>query len=184
MTGKEKDRKNSFDSSLAGVVRVFRGKNISRRSLNGHGVASGTDNGGVEMPKNIVLLSDGTGNSAGKLFKTNVWRLYQALDLSGPNSATPNKEVGDKRNPVVIKRPKIHESVLERIKKGVDGYAPIVLPPQYAVVTANGDILDLGAPQRRAFPVRQRRGIAAPKGLAILLQQQHGNSHRDGYACC
>ena len=34
------------------------------------------------MPKNIVLLSDGTGNSASKLFKTNVWRLYQALDLS------------------------------------------------------------------------------------------------------
>lgn len=32
--------------------------------------------------RNIVLLSDGTGNSAGKLFKTNVWRLYEALDLS------------------------------------------------------------------------------------------------------
>jgi uncharacterized protein (DUF2235 family) len=31
--------------------------------------------------KNIVLLSDGTGNSAAKLFKTNVWRLYQSLDL-------------------------------------------------------------------------------------------------------
>ena len=31
--------------------------------------------------KNIVLLSDGTGNSAAKLFKTNVWRLYQMLDL-------------------------------------------------------------------------------------------------------
>ena len=37
------------------------------------------------MPKNIVLLSDGTGNSAGKLFKTNVWRLYQALDLARNN---------------------------------------------------------------------------------------------------
>lgn len=37
------------------------------------------------MPKNIVLLSDGTGNSAGKLFKTNVWRLYQALDLAHNN---------------------------------------------------------------------------------------------------
>src|SRR6185503_2273724 len=39
------------------------------------------------MAKNIILLSDGTGNSAGKLFKTNVWRLYQALDLSqaGPD---------------------------------------------------------------------------------------------------
>jgi uncharacterized protein (DUF2235 family) len=36
------------------------------------------------MAKNIILLSDGTGNSAGKLFKTNVWRLYQALDLSQP----------------------------------------------------------------------------------------------------
>ena len=35
------------------------------------------------MPKNIVLLSDGTGNSVAKLFKTNVWRLYQALDLQG-----------------------------------------------------------------------------------------------------
>ncbi|HKH33032.1 MAG TPA: DUF2235 domain-containing protein [Beijerinckiaceae bacterium] len=33
------------------------------------------------MAKNIILLSDGTGNSAGKLFRTNVWRLYQALDL-------------------------------------------------------------------------------------------------------
>jgi uncharacterized protein (DUF2235 family) len=32
---------------------------------------------------NIILLSDGTGNSAAKIFKTNVWRLYQALDL-GP----------------------------------------------------------------------------------------------------
>jgi uncharacterized protein (DUF2235 family) len=36
------------------------------------------------MSKNIVLLSDGTGNSAASLFKTNVWRLYQLLDLSNP----------------------------------------------------------------------------------------------------
>ena len=36
------------------------------------------------MARNIVLLSDGTGNSAAKLFKTNVWRLYGALDLSDP----------------------------------------------------------------------------------------------------
>jgi uncharacterized protein (DUF2235 family) len=37
------------------------------------------------MSKNIVLLSDGTGNSSSKLFKTNVWRLFQALDLRNPN---------------------------------------------------------------------------------------------------
>ena len=40
---------------------------------------------GVEPAKpkerRVVLLSDGTGNSAAKLFKTNVWRLYRALDL-------------------------------------------------------------------------------------------------------
>jgi uncharacterized protein (DUF2235 family) len=39
------------------------------------------DFGGL-VARNIVLLSDGTGNSAAKLFKTNVWRLYQALNLS------------------------------------------------------------------------------------------------------
>jgi uncharacterized protein (DUF2235 family) len=36
------------------------------------------------MPKNLVLFSDGTGNSARKLFKTNVWRVYQAVDLTDP----------------------------------------------------------------------------------------------------
>jgi uncharacterized protein (DUF2235 family) len=34
------------------------------------------------MHTNIVLLSDGTGNSAASPFKTNVWRLYQALDIA------------------------------------------------------------------------------------------------------
>src|SRR4051812_41213470 len=31
--------------------------------------------------RRVVLLGDGTGNSAAKLFKTNVWRVYRALDL-------------------------------------------------------------------------------------------------------
>jgi uncharacterized protein (DUF2235 family) len=43
----------------------------------------------ILMSKNIVLLSDGTGNSASKIFKTNVWRLYQALDLSEPDGSRP-----------------------------------------------------------------------------------------------
>jgi hypothetical protein len=38
------------------------------------------------MPKNIILLSDGTGNSSAKVFKTNVWRLFQILDLRDPES--------------------------------------------------------------------------------------------------
>ena len=32
--------------------------------------------------KIIIILSDGTGNGAAALFKTNIWRLYRALDLS------------------------------------------------------------------------------------------------------
>lgn len=40
--------------------------------------------------KAILLFSDGTGNSSAKLFKTNVWRLYEAVDL-GP--APPGKRV-------------------------------------------------------------------------------------------
>ncbi|HEX2417382.1 MAG TPA: DUF2235 domain-containing protein [Micromonosporaceae bacterium] len=32
--------------------------------------------------KSIAVFSDGTGNSSAKLFKTNVWRTYQALDLT------------------------------------------------------------------------------------------------------
>ena len=35
-------------------------------------------------PKTIVLFSDGTGNSSAKLFKTNVWRMYEAVDLGPP----------------------------------------------------------------------------------------------------
>jgi uncharacterized protein (DUF2235 family) len=35
--------------------------------------------------KRIILCSDGTGNSSSSVFKTNVWRLYQALDLSRPD---------------------------------------------------------------------------------------------------
>src|ERR1700722_3758737 len=38
------------------------------------------------MSKNIILLSDGTGNSSAALFKTNVWRLFQILDLRDPHS--------------------------------------------------------------------------------------------------
>ena len=37
------------------------------------------------MSRNIVLFSDGTGNSSKKLQKTNVWRLFQALDLQEPS---------------------------------------------------------------------------------------------------
>jgi hypothetical protein len=33
--------------------------------------------------KRIILLSDGTGNSAAKVWRTNVWRVFELLDLTG-----------------------------------------------------------------------------------------------------
>jgi uncharacterized protein (DUF2235 family) len=34
--------------------------------------------------KRIVLLSDGTGNAASSVWRTNVWRVFELLDLTGP----------------------------------------------------------------------------------------------------
>jgi uncharacterized protein (DUF2235 family) len=58
----------------------------------------------------------------------------------------------DRIDHVFVKRPKIHESVLERIKTGTDGYAPIVLPANYALVRADGKIVE-----DKANPYEQRR---------------------------
>jgi uncharacterized protein (DUF2235 family) len=35
--------------------------------------------------KGIILLSDGTGNAAASIWKTNVWRVFESLDLKGPD---------------------------------------------------------------------------------------------------
>src|SRR5215813_5762744 len=35
------------------------------------------------MPTRIILLSDGTGNAASKVWRTNVWRVFESLDLTG-----------------------------------------------------------------------------------------------------
>ncbi|MBI1204151.1 MAG: DUF2235 domain-containing protein [Rhodopseudomonas sp.] len=37
------------------------------------------------MGRKIILLSDGTGNSSAKVWRTNVWRVFECLDLSGSN---------------------------------------------------------------------------------------------------
>jgi uncharacterized protein (DUF2235 family) len=37
------------------------------------------------VQKNIIVLSDGTGNAAASVWHTNVWRIFQAIDLTGPD---------------------------------------------------------------------------------------------------
>jgi uncharacterized protein (DUF2235 family) len=51
---------------------------------------SGTDTT-KGAPRNLVVLSDGTGNGAGAFWKTNVWRVYQALDLAEFPTANDGK---------------------------------------------------------------------------------------------
>ena len=51
-------------------------------ALQSPGALGGDASDAAPRPRrNIVLLSDGTGNSAAKLNRTDVWELYQALDL-------------------------------------------------------------------------------------------------------
>jgi uncharacterized protein (DUF2235 family) len=38
---------------------------------------------GAPVPHRIIVLSDGTGNSAAKVWRTNVWRIFEFLDLTG-----------------------------------------------------------------------------------------------------
>jgi uncharacterized protein (DUF2235 family) len=45
------------------------------------------------MSKVIAVFADGTGNSAAKLFKTNVWRLYDALDTSDPGNSGNTRQI-------------------------------------------------------------------------------------------
>jgi uncharacterized protein (DUF2235 family) len=37
------------------------------------------------MSRKIILLSDGTGNSSAKVWRTNVWRVFESLDLTDAN---------------------------------------------------------------------------------------------------
>src|SRR5882757_8279531 len=34
------------------------------------------------MTRRIILLSDGTGNSAASIWRTNVWRIFQSIELN------------------------------------------------------------------------------------------------------
>jgi uncharacterized protein (DUF2235 family) len=53
-------------------------------------VGNARDAAQLRPPITIAVFSDGTGNSAGKLAKTNVWRTYKALDIAPLTPAQAN----------------------------------------------------------------------------------------------
>lgn len=50
--------------------------------------------GTAKAGKSIILFSDGTNNSSAKLFKTNVWRTYEATDLGPSPKAGTRLQIG------------------------------------------------------------------------------------------
>jgi uncharacterized protein (DUF2235 family) len=55
------------------------------------------------MARKIILLSDGTGNAASKVWRTNVWRIFESLDLSNSDQvAFYDDGVGTRDNFFVV----------------------------------------------------------------------------------
>jgi uncharacterized protein (DUF2235 family) len=96
-----------MDPGLSGRRRELTEVPARRKSVGGGGKtmgdeldskgpsdSSGQDGGTAAgyKPKSIVLFSDGTGNSSARLFKTNVWRMYEAIDL-GATAIDPQQIV-------------------------------------------------------------------------------------------
>ena len=108
--------------------------------------------------KRIVLLSDGTGNSAAKRHKTNVWRLYKALDLPRSDQiAMYDDGVGTQ------------EFLLPRLLGSVFGYGLKTNVIQlYKFLCRNhedGDKIYLFGFSRGAFTVRVLAGLIDRCGL-------------------
>ena len=116
------------------------------------------------MPKNIAVFADGTGNSAAKLNRTNVWRLYQALDTT--TSPTP---------PRPLQLAYYHDGV------GTSSFRPMALLggafgwglkrnllDVYSFICRNyaaGDQIYLFGFSRGSFTVRVLAGFIAQEGL-------------------
>lgn len=113
--------------------------------------------------KAILLFSDGTGNSSGKLFKTNVWRAYEAADL-GPPAPGRRRQIAFYDNGVGTSafRPLallggifgfgLKRNVLELYRFACRNYAP-------------GDELYAFGFSRGAFTVRLAVALIASQGL-------------------
>ena len=117
------------------------------------------------MPKNIVLLSDGTGNSAAKAHRTNVWSLYRTLDLTQDDQiALYDDGVGSQ------------EFLPFRILGGVFGWGlKRNVLELFSFLCQNyeeGDRIYLFGFSRGAFTVRVLAGLICHQGLRQGLSRQ------------
>ena len=110
--------------------------------------------------KKIILLSDGTGNSAGSPHRTNVWRFYEALDVQRDDQVAFYDNGVGSQDSVVLKvlggafGYGLKSNVLELYKMLCRSYRP-------------GDKIYLLGFSRGAFTVRVLAGMIAKCGLMI-----------------
>ncbi|MDX2506429.1 MAG: DUF2235 domain-containing protein [Gammaproteobacteria bacterium] len=135
--------------------------------------------------KNIILLSDGTGNGSAKKNKTNVWRLYDALDLHNDQQiAMYDDGVGSK------------ESTFYKAMGGAFGYGlqrNVIelykyLCRNYRTAEQNGDKDDkiyLFGFSRGAFTVRVLAGFITFAGLYTDFEDEEDlhKQARINYGC-
>jgi uncharacterized protein (DUF2235 family) len=129
-----------------------------------------------QMAKSIVLFSDGTGNSSAALFKTNVWRLYEAADL-GPGATGEQRQIGFYDNGVGTSalRPLaalfgvfgagLKRNVLEIYRYACRNYDPGSVPLAGSGIADPGDHIYGFGFSRGAFTMRLVIGMIADQGL-------------------
>ncbi len=133
------------------------------------------------MPKVIAVFADGTGNSSAKLFKTNVWRLYDALDTSDPGDSGNIRQIAY-----------YHDGV------GTSSFKPLAVVggafgwglkrnilDLYTFICRNyeeGDRICAFGFSRGAFTVRLLAGLVAEKGLVPNTSESDLKTYsRDAY---
>jgi len=140
--------------------------------------------GAGEGGKAIVLFSDGTGNSSAKLFKTNVWRMYEAVDL-GPPAEGKRKQIAFYDNGVGTSalRPiamlagifgfGLKRNVLEIYRYACRNYTPAAGQEPGEEARDGGDELYGFGFSRGAFTMRLLISLIADQGLV------HGETDRE-----
>jgi uncharacterized protein (DUF2235 family) len=127
-------------------------------------------------PKSIILFSDGTGNSSGKLFKTNVWRMYEAVDL-GPSPPNMRDQIAYYDNGVGTSafRPLailsgifgigLKRNVIHLYQYACRNYRPIKGQKPGEELIDEGDCIYGFGFSRGAFTMRMLIGVIADQGL-------------------
>jgi len=153
----------------------------------------GTSTTAAAESKSIILFSDGTGNSSAKLFKTNVWRMYEAVDL-GPTSEGKRKQIAFYDNGVGTSalRPLamlagifgfgLKRNVLEIYRYACRNYRPAQGQHPHEDAPAGGDEIYGFGFSRGAFTMRVVIALIADQGLVVAADERElQRKSRDAY---